>query len=96
MLTVFVTYSYPTAVDMQDGLLELLLVRMPRNATELSECVRALAEHRYDTDVITFQSGSSFTITADPAMDWTLDGEWGSGNETIHIANRHNAITLIH
>ncbi|MBR5524544.1 MAG: YegS/Rv2252/BmrU family lipid kinase [Clostridia bacterium] len=86
----------PTAVDMQDGLLELLLVRMPRNATELSECVRALAEHRYDTDVITFQSGSEFIITADPTMDWTLDGEWGSGSETIRIANRHNAITLIH
>ena len=86
----------PTAVDMNDGLLELLLVRMPRNATELSECVRALAEQRYDTDAITFMSGSDFTVCADPAMDWTLDGEWGSGGETVRIRNRRDAITLIH
>lgn len=86
----------PTAVDMNDGLLELLLVKMPRNATELSECVRALAEQRYDTDAITFMSGSEFTVTADPAMDWTLDGEWGSGGDTICIRNRRDAITLIH
>lgn len=86
----------PDAVDMNDGLLELLLVRMPRTATELSECIRALAEHRYDTDVITFMRGSEFTVTADPAMDWTLDGEWGSGGEIIHIRNRRDAITLLH
>ena len=86
----------PAAVDMNDGLLELLLVRMPRTATELSECIRALAEHRYDTDVITFMSGSEFTVTADPAMDWTLDGEWGSGDEIIRIRNRRDAITLLH
>ena len=86
----------PSTVDMNDGRLELLLVRMPRNATELSECVRALAEHRYDTDVITFMSGSDFTVTADPAMDWTLDGEWGSGGATIHIRNRRDAITLVY
>ena len=86
----------PTMVDMNDGLLELLLVRMPRTATELSDCVRALAEHRYDTDVITFMNGSEFTVTADPAMDWTLDGEWGSGSDTIRICNRRDAITLIH
>ena len=86
----------PAAVDMNDGLLELLLVRMPRTATELSECIRALAEHRYDTDVITFMSGSEFMVTADPAMDWTLDGEWGSGGEIIRIRNRRDAITLLH
>jgi len=86
----------PKTVDMNDGLLELLLVKMPRNAVELSECIRALAEQRYDTDAITFMSGSEFTVTADPVMEWTLDGEWGSGGDTICIRNRRDAITLIH
>ena len=86
----------PATVDMNDGRLELLLVRMPRTATELSDCIRALAEHRYDADVITFMSGSEFTVTADSAMDWTLDGEWGSGSETIRIRNRRDAIVLMH
>lgn len=86
----------PKSVNMNDGLLELLLVKMPRNATELSECIRALAEQRYETDAITFMSGSEFTVTADPTMEWTLDGEWGSGAEQISIRNRRGAITLLH
>lgn len=86
----------PKTVDMNDGLLELLLVKMPRSAVELSECIRALAEQRYDTGAITFMSGSDFTVTADPEMEWTLDGEWGSGCDTIRIRNRRDAITLIH
>ena len=86
----------PKAVDMNDGRLELLLVKMPRNAVELSECIVALAEQRYDTPAILFMSGSDFTVEADPAMEWTLDGERADGAATIHIHNRHNAITLIH
>lgn len=86
----------PQTVDMNDGRLELLLVKMPGNAVELSECVRALAEQRYDTDAITFISGVNFTVTADPAMEWSLDGEWESGAETIGIRNLRDAIHLIH
>ena len=86
----------PDTVNMNDGLLELLLVKMPRNAVELSDCIRALAEHRYDTDTITFLNGSDFTVTADPAMEWSLDGEWGSGAATLRIRNLKDAITLIH
>ena len=86
----------PDAVDMNDGLLELLLVRMPRNAGELNECIRALVERRYDSEFITFLKGSDFTVTAEETMEWSLDGEWGSGAATIRIRNLKDAITLIH
>ena len=86
----------PQTVDMNDGRLELLLVKMPSNAVELSECVRALAEQRYDTAAITFVSGADFTVTADPTMEWSLDGEWESGAETIRIRNLRDAIRLSH
>ena len=81
---------------MNDGMLELLLVKMPHNLVELSECVRALAEQRYDTNAITFRSGSHFMVTADPTMEWSLDGEWGSGASTVTIRNLRDAIRLIH
>ena len=86
----------PQTVDMNDGLLELLLVKMPRTAVELSECIRALVEQKYDTDAITFMSGSDFTVFADPAMEWSLDGEWGSGADEVHVRNLRDAIRLIH
>lgn len=86
----------PQSVDMNDGLLELLLVKMPRNAVELSDCIVALAEQRYDTAALTFMNGSDFTVTADPAMEWSLDGEWGKGVSDLRIRNLRDAITLVH
>lgn len=86
----------PTAVDMNDGLLELLLVKMPRNAVELNECIRALVEKRYDSECITFLSGCDFAVTADPAMEWTLDGERGEGAAHLRIRTQKDAVTLIH
>lgn len=86
----------PDTVDMNDGLLELLLVRTPRNPTELNECIRALVEHRYDTNLIIYRSGAEFRITADEEMEWSLDGEWGSGAPSVSIHSIQNAITLIH
>lgn len=86
----------PQAVDMNDGKLELLLVKMPRTAGELSECVVALSKKKYDSEFITFLSGSDFTVAADPTMEWSLDGEQGEGAASIRIRNLRDAITLIH
>ncbi len=85
----------PETVDMNDGLFELLLVKMPKNVVELNDCIRALTEQKYKPPVITFRSASRLMVTADPAMEWSLDGEWSSGSEHIEVHNLHNAIRLI-
>ncbi len=85
-----------SVVDMSDGRLELMLIKKPRNPVDLSECVLALAEQQYDADMITFMSGSEFKVTADSAMDWTLDGERADGISSLCIRNLAGAITLIH
>lgn len=86
----------PQSVDMNDGLLELLLIKMPRNPAELSECILALAEQRYDSPHITFCSAREITVTAEPTMEWSLDGERGDGVEQVRIRNIQDAIRVIH
>ncbi len=86
----------PERVDLSDGKLELLLVKMPRNPVELSDCIRALVEQKYDSDCITFLSGKTFTITAPPDMEWSLDGEWGPAAQQASIRILPGAVTLIH
>ena len=86
----------PAMVDMNDGLLELLLVKKPRNPVELTACVTALLKKNYDSPMLEFCSGSRFKITAEPEMDWTLDGEWGKGQEEIVVQNLPSAIRLVH
>lgn len=85
----------PKQVDMQDGKFELFLVRAPKDLIELSECVIALTEQKYNCKVITFRSAPKITVTAPPDMNWTLDGEMAPGSNTIRIENLHHAIRLI-
>ncbi|MBQ8833857.1 MAG: diacylglycerol kinase family lipid kinase [Oscillospiraceae bacterium] len=86
----------PKQVDMGDGLMELLLVRMPRNLTEITECIQAVQAGRYnDCDMITFGSARKMTIYADPDMPWTLDGEREEGHSEVTVENLHHAIRLM-
>ncbi len=85
----------PKQVDMQDGKFELLLVRKPRDLTELSECIQALQSRKYNCKVITFRSASHVRVDAGQALSWTLDGEREDADGTVDIHNIHHAISLI-
>lgn len=81
-------------VDLSDGLFEVLLIRKPRNAAELGRCVTDLLRQCYDSPMITFCSAKKVAITADPNMDWTLDGEQEKGHETVIAENLHHAVRV--
>lgn len=85
----------PKIVDMQDGKFELLLVRAPRDAMKVAECIRALRTQKYNCAMITFLSTEKLTIKADPQMAWTLDGERADGAAEIQVKNLHHAIRLM-
>ncbi len=85
----------PAKIDMNDGLLELLLIKKPKNALELNDCIWKLQAQNYDSPMLTFHSASRLTVTAPAAMDWTLDGEHQAGAERIEIRNRRDAIRLV-
>ncbi len=85
----------PDTVDMNDGLFELLLVKYPKNAAELNECIRCLQEKNYRSPMLTFHPTSQLTVTTNEPVDWTLDGEHEPGRARITVENRHNAFRLI-
>ena len=86
----------PDQVDMGDGLFEILLVRAPKNLLEITECIQAVQNGRYnDCKMITFCSASKITVETDPDMPWTLDGEKAEGGCEIRVENLHHAIRLV-
>ena len=83
-------------VDLGDGLFEILLIRAPKNLTELSECLVALQTQNYNNcAMITFCSTSRVKVFASPDMPWTLDGEREDGHAEVMAENLHHAIRLI-
>ena len=85
----------PEQVDMSDGLFELLLIRKPESFRELRDCIKALRKRKYNCAVITFVTARNLTVTADPQMVWTLDGEREDGHEHVLVENLHHAIRLV-
>lgn len=86
----------PKYVDMGDGLLEILLVRAPRNLTEITECIQAFQTQNYNNcAMVTFRSGRKIRILSNPGMIWTLDGEREDGHWEVMAENVHHAIRLV-
>ena len=85
----------PSVVDMADGLMEVLLVRAPRNVMEITECIQAVQNQKYNCSMITFRSAHKVKIYASADMPWTLDGEKEEGHEEVTAQNIHHAIRLI-
>jgi len=82
-------------VDLQDGKLELLLIRNPKDIIELADCVRAMQAQTYDCPMITFLKDSQFQIYAPDGLVWTLDGEKQPGKPEFEINCVHKAMRLI-
>ena len=85
----------PKQVDMRDGIFEILLLRAPRNLTEIADCIQAFQNQTYNCAMITFRSAKTVKIHADPGMDWTLDGERQEGQEEVLVENLHHAVRIV-
>ncbi len=85
----------PKQVDMQDGKFEILLIRAPHNLAEIAECIQAVQTQKYNCAMLTFLSARKVTVTADPEMLWTLDGEREEGHSVVTAENIHLAINVM-
>ncbi len=63
-------------IDLNDGLLEYVLIRMPEKPKDLSDIMRGLFKGVQDNSMIITGSGKEFIIKSS-FMTWSLDGENG-------------------
>lgn len=85
----------PKQVDMRDGRFEIMLVRMPKNLLEVSECIQAFQNQTYNCAMTTFRTASHIRIWPKPDLPWTLDGERADGSSMIDVENMHLAFQLM-
>ena len=85
----------PDRVDMGDGIFEVMLIRAPRNLTEITDCLLSVQNQSYNCGMITFRAARSVKISADPFLSWTLDGEKADGYSQILVKNLHQAIHIV-
>lgn len=82
-------------VDMNDGLMEVLLIRMPRDLIELSDTTASILNGTFKSHQIEKYSVRSATFEIEEDTHWTLDGEYEKGNRICEIKTLESAISLI-
>ena len=81
-------------VDMDDGLFEVTLIRMPKNPMELQEILRALLMREDNSDLIYSFKSKKIKIESEEPVPWTLDGEYGGNPTIVEIENKHKALNI--
>ena len=84
-------------VALDDGLLEVILIRMPKNALELQGVIAALVKQSTDeaAGVLGFHT-SKLKIECAEEVPWTLDGEYGGSAKNTEIENCTHAVTIVY
>ena len=82
-------------VKLDDGKMELLLIRAPKNPVELSATVAALMRGDVDDPHITFRQVSKVSFTSEEELAWTVDGEFGGRGTKTRISVVPNAIRIM-
>lgn len=58
-----------------DGIFEILLIKMPRTLADFDTVIRGIINQDYHCPLIDFFQASKLSITNEPGLEWSLDGE---------------------
>ncbi len=85
----------PARVRMDDGKLELLLLRMPKTPLDLQNLILALTKMQYDYPGVIFRHVERLLLTTNDDLPWSLDGEYAPSQRQVEIRSLPGAIELL-
>ena len=85
-------------VDLNDGVCEVMMIKMPKTLMDLSAIVTSLTSLnplKYDPSMFLFLQTKELKITFEQEMVWSLDGERVSGGKEARIACIKDAFKIL-
>jgi YegS/Rv2252/BmrU family lipid kinase len=80
--------------SLNDGLLEMLLIKMPKNIYDLQTIITSLISNKMNPNFMYYIQAPKLTITSE-SMEWTLDGEYGGAHKNVTIEACSKAINIV-
>ena len=62
-------------VDPTDGIFEVILIKMPKTISDYDIAIRGLINQDYPNPMIEFFQAGELSISNEPGLEWSLDGE---------------------
>ena len=82
-------------VDMSDGQMEVLLIKMPTDIIMLSEIAMSMFSGSFQSGQIESFTASTLEVEIESGIHWTLDGEYEEGKQHCDIRTIPSAISVI-
>jgi diacylglycerol kinase family enzyme len=82
-------------IKMDDGLLEVSLVKTPKNLKEMNKIIKAVLTRNLNCEFITSFKTEQISLSSNSKIPWTLDGEYGGTVDDVIIKNKRRAIKII-
>lgn len=82
-------------VELNDGMLEVTLIRMPKNPIDIQTLVSGLLRRDEKCEFILGFKTKRMRITCEEQVAWTLDGEFGGEHGTVEIENLHEVLPIM-
>lgn len=80
--------------SLNDGLLEMLLIKIPKNIYDLQTIIGSLLSNKVNPNFMYYIQTTKLTVTSE-SMEWTLDGEYGGAHKSVVIENCNKAINIV-
>ena len=84
-----------TEVYLDDGRMEMLLIKAPSNAMELQKILSSLRKGEMQSDHISLRQISKAHISSDSNAAWTIDGEFGGSHEEVDIEVLNEVVPIM-
>ena len=85
----------PRDISLDDGLLEVLLVKNPRNPIELNKILTSVMKRDFGADCFDYFKTAEISLSCDEPLSWTLDGENGGAHTKTRITCHKQALKII-
>ncbi|MCR5670888.1 MAG: YegS/Rv2252/BmrU family lipid kinase [Butyrivibrio sp.] len=82
-------------VHMDDGIMEMLLIKAPKNLAEFNAIISALATKDQNNPYITYKQVKNVSVLSKSEVEWTLDGEFGGAFKKTEVSVVNKAMTIM-
>lgn len=81
-------------VLLDDGVFEVMLIRMPKSLAELQQTINSFLKRELDSKYIISFKAKQVEFHSDGDLPWTLDGEFGGNCRNVTVKNNYRAVDI--
>ncbi|MBS6644351.1 MAG: YegS/Rv2252/BmrU family lipid kinase [Clostridiaceae bacterium] len=85
----------PQSVALNDGMFEVLLIRMPKTPLDLSNIISYMFLKEEQNEYVHKFKAKYLTLSSEEPVDWVLDGEFGGTRTEVTIENLQKRINIL-